>query len=129
MVCHTHGGAAPQVKKAAENRIREYVQRMVDPDRILQEAARLAYADLRQLYDENGRLLPIKQWPDDLAAAVGGVEVVKRNMDPHDGKVEDVVKVKLWDKLKALEVLAKNQGILKDQVLHDGVLEVRWKGE
>ena len=47
-----------------------------------------------------GHLLPVQEWPDDLAAAVGGVEVTTRNRTAGDGVQEDVVKIKQWDKLK-----------------------------
>lgn len=100
---------------------------LIDPDRALREAARLAYADIRQLYDENGRLKPMKDWPDDLAAAIGGVEFVRRNVDSADGKTDDVIKVKVWDKPKALEMLFKHLNLFKEQVEHSGTLEIKWQ--
>ena len=35
-------------------------------------------------------------------------------------------KVKLWDKVRALEVLARHFGVLKDQMEQRGVIELRW---
>lgn len=126
-VCRMHGGGAPQVLAKAQERIREYVRQMVDPDRVLQEAARLAYSDIRELYDAKGRLKPVKDWPDHLAAAIGGVDTVRRNVDGSDGHTDDVIKVKAWDKPKALEMLMKHLGLLKDRIEHSGGIAVKWE--
>jgi hypothetical protein len=91
-VCQKHGGMAPQVKRKAQERLAD----LVDPDRTLREAARLAFSDIRELFDAGGRLRPIRDWPCELAAAVGSVEVVKRNVDSGDGRTDDVIKVRLW---------------------------------
>ena len=111
-VCPNHGGNLPCVRKKANDRLAD----LIDPDRALREAARLAYSDIRELYDDNGQLKPLKQWPDDLAAAVGGVEFVRRNVDGADGHSDDVIKVKLWDKPKNLELLFRHLGLLKEGV-------------
>lgn len=84
---------------------------MIDPDRALREAARLAYADIRELYTADGKLKPIKDWPDDLAASIGGIEFVRRNVDGSDGHTDDVIKVKAWNKPQALEMLFKHMNL------------------
>jgi hypothetical protein len=33
-----------------------------------------ARADIRELYDEQGRLLPVRAWPDDVARSVRGIK-------------------------------------------------------
>lgn len=100
---------------------------LIDPDRALREAARLAYSDVRQLFDSNGQLLPVHKWPDGLAAAIGGIEVVKRNVDSADGKTDDVIKVKVWDKGKALEMLFKHMNLFKEQIELSGGITVKWE--
>lgn len=122
-VCLKHGGGAPQVRAKAAERLAD----LIDPDRALREAARLAYSDVRQIFDGEGKLLPVKDWPPELAAAVGGIEVVKRNVDSGDGRTDDVIKVKVWDKPKALEMLFKHLGLLTERVEHSGGLEITWK--
>ncbi len=122
-VCKFHGGATKQVKRKAAERIREVLADAIDPDRVLREAGRVAFSDVRQLFDEHGRLKPVKAWPDDLAAAVSSFELLRRNVDSGDGKQEDVHKVRLWDKTRGLDLLAKHLGLLKDQ------LEVSVKGD
>jgi len=123
MVCDRHGGRAPQVKRKAAERLAD----LIDPDRALREAARLAYSDVRQLFDQQGQLLPVHKWPDGLAAAIGGIEVIKRNVDSADGKTDDVIKVKVWDKGKALEMLFKHMNLFKEQIELSGGVTIKWE--
>ena len=115
-VCGYHGGKAPQVMKAAENRVREYVAQMVDPDRVLQEVARLAFSDIRQAFDENGALKDKHDWPDELAAAVSSTKSRRVNLDAADGHTDLVTELKVWDKPKNLETLCKHLGLLTERV-------------
>jgi phage terminase small subunit len=92
----------------------------ISAERILAELARIAFGDVRALYDEDGTLKPVHEWPDEVAAAVSGLEVE----DPvvRQGQVVrgGVRKVKRWDKTRALEMLAKHRGLLKDRLEHTG---------
>lgn len=115
-VCDTHGGRAGQVKAKAAERVRDLLGEAIDPDRSMREAARLAYSDIRELYDADGKLLPIKEWPDDIARAVKSIESVTGNVDKGDGKFDQVVKIQLWDKPRKVENLMKHHGQLNEQV-------------
>jgi hypothetical protein len=121
-VCRYHGGLAPQVQRKAAERLAD----LIDPDRALRELARLAYADLRELVDEQGKLLPMKDWPDDIARAVSSVKVRKENLTAGDGEQEDVVEVKLWDKGKMLTALLQHLGLLKEKTEVSGELRIKW---
>lgn len=120
-----HGGSAPQVKRKAAERLAD----LIDPDRALREAARLAYSDIRQLFDERGNLKPVKDWPDGLASAVASVEVVKKNLTAGDGQTDDVIKLRLWDKPKNIELLFKHLGLMEERVHHEGEVTFKWQGE
>ena len=98
-VCHVHGALAPAA------RVRAYIASLVDPDHVLAETARIAYADPRHLFDDAGKLRPMTEWHDEVAPAVASVEVTKRNLTMGDGAQDDVVRIRFWDKLKALELL------------------------
>lgn len=119
-----HGGKAPQVKAKADQRVRDMLADAIDPDRVLREVGRMAYSDIRELFDENGNFLPIKQWPDDIARAVSSVEVVKKNVTTGDGKVDDVLKVRLWDKPGKLQDLMRHHGQLVEKHEHHVSVDV-----
>lgn len=95
--------------------------------RILEELRRLALSDARGLFDVNGNLKPIHELTDEQAASIASVEVVKKNLTTGDGEIDTVVKVKVWDKPRSLEMLAKHFGLLVEQVNHGGVVTVQWK--
>lgn len=82
-------------------------------ERIAQEYARLAFSDIRNLYNENGALKPITELDDDTAAALGSVEV-EELFEGRGGEriqIGHVNKVKMWDKRAALDSLAKFMGL------------------
>ena len=88
----------------------------------------LAFSSLQDLVDDDGNLLPIKEWPQDAAAAVSSVELTKRNLVAGDGAQENVVKIRLWDKPANVQILMKHLGLLTDQVdhKHSGRFELVW---
>ena len=125
-MCPRHGGGAPQVRRKANERLAD----LIDPDRALRTAAHLAYSDIRQLFDAEGKLRPVKDWPDELASAIGGVEVVRRNVDSGDNKTDDVIKVKVWDKPKALEMLFKHLDLFSAEKHNlSGEISFKWQNE
>lgn len=91
-------------------------------DRVLQEVARLAFADLRALYDEHGKLKPITQLDDDTAATVAGFEVLRRLEPGPNGEPLplEVVKLKTWDKTANLTLLMRHLKLLTDKMEHSG---------
>lgn len=106
---------------------RRSMRTMVTADRVLEEAARLAFVDIRGFYDAQGRLKAPHELSDDQAAALASIE----SFEEFEGSGEDRVqvgwtrKVKFWDKRATLELLSKHLGLLKERVEHSGTLEVR----
>lgn len=79
----------------------------MDADEALEGITRHARGDLRKLF-KDGKLLPIEQWPDDIADCV---KTLKRL--PDGGFT-----LMLYDKLKARELMAIAGGELKNQHEH-----------
>lgn len=81
---------------------------------ILAELKRLAFFDIRKLVDAEGNPLPVNQLPDDVAAALVGLDIVQfGNADAGRGTV---MKIKMADKLGALTTLARHLGLLSDKL-------------
>ena len=115
-VCRTHGGSAPQVRQKANRRLEAMLHDALDPNRTLREVGCLAYSDIRDLFDYEGKLLPTKDWPEEIARAVAGVEVVRGNVDKGDGKFDSVVKVRMRSKEGPLHDLMTMHGQLTEKV-------------
>ena len=82
-------------------------------ERLLQEAMRLAFFDIRKLVDGDGNPIPIQQLDDDTAAAIQGLELATEKSRDDDGNVTVVRKYKIADKNSAIERLFKHKGLFK----------------
>lgn len=89
----------------------------IDQDYILRRLVEESEANLADLYDEDGLLLPVHEWPDIWQKGlVAGVEVEERTVE---GKtVATVKKIKLSDRIKRLELIGKHVDVqaFRDQV-------------
>ena len=91
--------------------------------RILQEIKRLAFMDIRSLFNDNGTVKPMAEWSDDAAKAVIGL----KHTDPKHDKDGDVVvpeirEIKLEKKLESLKTLGncKELRLFADRIEHSG---------
>ena len=85
--------------------------------------------DIRKLFDEHGNLKPIHQMTEEEASCIAGIDVVKRNLTSGDGATDTILKVKLEDRGRYVEMAAKHFGLLIERVEHSGGLSVRWEDE
>jgi phage terminase small subunit len=98
----------------------------ITQDRVLQEYGRLAFADIRKLYKEDGSLKAPHELDDDTAAALSSIEVVEMGGGLEVGQdIKHVPmytkKVRLWDKKGALDSVGKHLGMFVEyhKVEHD----------
>lgn len=82
----------------------------VTADKVVTELARLAFSSVRRVvqWDDTGAMpLPSAQLSDDDAAAISEITCTPTDTGAH-------VRVKMHDKLKALEMLSRHLGVFKD---------------
>jgi phage terminase small subunit len=82
----------------------------ITAEKVLKELSRIAFLDIRKIFTEEGALRPIHELDDETAAAIAGLEHEKlfdyfgKGQAKHIGTTS---KLKLADKLRALELLGK----------------------
>lgn len=87
----------------------------ITADRVIKELARIAFFDIRNIFDDNGNLKSPHDLEDDTACAIASIKsrVEKQGQDKEDWA--EIKEYKSNDKLRALEMLAKHLGILEKQ--------------
>jgi|WetSurMetagenome_2_1015567.scaffolds.fasta_scaffold39613_6 phage terminase small subunit len=98
------------VKELAPRQERRLGRLEVTRDRVLRELALNAFADIRSCFDAHGQLVAPQDLTDEAAAAIGSLEVVTKQSGK--GPVEYINKVKLNNKIQALEILARHLRLL-----------------
>ena len=107
--------------------------------RLQREWADVAFSDVRDLFGPTGRLKPIEDWPRGISKSLSSYQVEEiqdaADKDGTEGAMRVVRKYKLWDKLRASELLAKNLGMLSDRVTVSGTVTLEhaladsWPGQ
>ena len=117
----------PDIKAAITDAQLQSAERTgITAQRVKEELARLAFSDVRTLFDKRGNLRPIYELGDNEAAAVASLEVVIKNAAAGDGHTDTIHKVKVWDKTKALELLGKHFGLFDEHAHISGTIELVW---
>lgn len=99
----------------------------ITQERILNEYAKLAFFDIRTIYDENNALKPIKELSDAAGSAIAGIEVLEEfsSIGEERKHIGNTVKVKLIEKTKALDSLARHLGMFaKDNAQTQPVVNI-----
>jgi len=107
----------PKVARAIRERQAARLERAeLTADRVLEELRRLALVDARTFFDDRGNLKPVSGLTAEQGAALASFEVLIKNAEAGDGKQDVVHKLKLWDKVRSLETLAKHFKLLVERV-------------
>lgn len=111
----------------ADVNIRKYIDDAIEKrqarvyitqDRILQELARIAFFDIRTLYNDDGTLKQPHELSDDAAAVLAGIETIEtRSTEDENSKVlEYTKKAKVFDKNTALTLAMRHMSMLNDKI-------------
>lgn len=105
-----------QLRRIAESKLE------VTVEGIARQLARIGFLDLRDCYDDLGRLLAPHEMPEYVAMAIDGIDVVEMEGGAKVGGADGIVHVPMYTKkirhsrIKALELMAKWRKMLVEQV-------------
>ncbi|NKX40334.1 terminase small subunit [Rhodobacteraceae bacterium R_SAG2] len=106
----------PEIAKAIQEAQAKRSERTeITQDRVLQELARIGFGNLQNVLTPAGNLMAVADWDEDAARSIASMEIITRpgGVDENgEREVEHVAKIKAWDKLSALEKLARHLGML-----------------
>jgi phage terminase small subunit len=113
-----------KVSEEIDRKVNKKLEKLdISADRILNELARIGFADPRKLFNSDGSPKDLTALDDDTAATVASFEAVEL-FDGSQGDQKHVTglvkKVKQADKIRALELLGKYRKLFTDKVEHAG---------
>lgn len=84
---------------------------------VLRELRRAGQSDIRDVFNEQGAMVPVHEWTDEAARAVASVKV-KELTDNMGNVIGELKEIKFWDKTKSLELIGKNLKMFTDKTEH-----------
>lgn len=89
-------------------------------DLLMRELALIAMVDIRDAYDSSGSLLNTKDLPASVAKCVSQIEVFEEfeGVGRDRKHIGQTKKVRMYDKLKAIEMIGKQIGMFTDTMIH-----------
>ena len=97
------------VREVRAGRAAQRRRTRVTADRVLRELAAVAFSDIGDLFDSDGRPIPVHRLDPATRCAIAAASIGRVN-DPA-GVVSEKFHVRFWDKLRALELLARHLGL------------------
>lgn len=100
----------------------------VTQDRVVQELAKIAFFNIKDIYNDNGTLKQIKDIDENTSKAIASIKTLQKakgmkinvNLERADEEIpiehieEQTIEFKINDKVKALELLGKHLGMFND---------------
>lgn len=107
-----------EIQKAIEKAQKNLSERtQITQERVLQEYAKIAFFDPKRMFNDDGTLKQISKLDDDVAAVIGGIDVVVSYSGSGENKKPDYTKkIKMIDKKGALDSIARHLGMFVDNV-------------
>lgn len=90
----------------------------VSADRVVKELACIGFVDPKDLYDENGNLLPVHKLPENIRRAIANIKISSLGGGEGEDAKPIILKqeLKLIDKRGGLELLGRHLAMWKDQL-------------
>jgi len=120
-----------RIREAIEEGKRRHLDKAeITAERVLREIGALAFSDVTRAHRLEGEpVAALDDLSEEDRRAIQSIETVRRNLAGGDGHSDEIHKVRLWDKPKALEMLAKHFALLQERVEHSGDVTFRWAKE
>jgi phage terminase small subunit len=86
---------------------------------VLTELKRIGFVDIRGAFEEDGSLKPLSQIPEDVARCLSGIDISDERVYTDGDSTPTTIrikKIKMLDKIKALELLGKSLAMFTDKV-------------
>lgn len=104
----------PEIQNAIQDAQKKLSERtQITQERVLQEYAKIAFFDPKKIFNADGTIKQISELDDDVAAVIGGIDVVVNQSDKDEP--EYTKKIKLIDKKGALDSIARHLGMFNDK--------------
>ena len=91
----------------------------ITQDMVIQELARVAFFDIGVIFNENGSVRPIGGIDENARRAIAGIDV-RAELNSNGEQVANLHKIKIADKLRALELLRRHLKLFTDKLEHTG---------
>ncbi len=99
-----------EIKELIKKKMDERARRTeITADMVVQELAKHAFCNPKAFYNDNGKLKDVKDIPDEAVVALSSIDVGE------ESDIGQTTKIRLSDKLKALELLGKHLGIFDEK--------------
>jgi len=114
----SNGAAVNATKLLINNNVKKKIAQLqseiakrteITADMVVRELAAIGFADVRECFDASGNLINPSKLPDSIAKVVAGIDMIEVKKDVR------VKKIKLWNKVQALESLAKHLGMYQQE--------------
>lgn len=101
-----------EIKKRISERQAELEERSkVKADDVINELAKIAFSDIGKIFTYDNKILEVTQMDEEQTRAIQAVEV--NELREGDMTIGTTKKVKMYDKIRALEALGKHFGIFE----------------
>lgn len=118
--------AAEQSSRLLSNvKIQEFIRSLqkqtseklnITKERVLEEYAKIAFFDIREVFDVDGGLINVKQLDDSSAGSIASIKSSEEWGEDEEGNrtiTGTIKEVKVFDKIRALQDLGKHLGLFQ----------------
>lgn len=107
-----------KVETAVKKAIAEQQKRtQVTTDKVLAALWEVANSDFLDIYQKDGTLKSIHEMPEETRRAIASIEIKECGTNEDGGsKPSKTMKVRFWDKLRALEMLGRHLKMFSDKI-------------